>query len=72
MALLIFIELSWVFLAGSFGLLSIYTLDLVWLYFTALIAILSGVELVLSLFVFITWHKLTGQTFVNIDTHTLK
>lgn len=54
LAMLLFVELSWTFLAGGFGLLSLYTSDLVWLYTTALISILSGVELVLSLFIFIT------------------
>lgn len=72
LALLLFVELSWVFLAGGFGLLSLYTLDLAWLYTTALIAILSGVELVLSLFVFIAWHKTTGQLFIDYSTQNLK
>lgn len=72
LALLLFIELSWTFLAGGFGLLSIYTLDLTYLYVTALIAILSGVELVLSLFIFISWHKSTGQIFVDYSSNNLK
>jgi len=72
LALLLLVELSWVFLAGGFGLLSIYTLDLSHLYVTALIAILSGVELVLSLFIFISWHKATGQYFVDYSSRNLK
>ena len=52
-------------LAGGFGLLSLFLLDLMWLYLTALVAVLSGVELVLSLFAFTTWHRGTGQTFIN-------
>lgn len=72
LGLLLFIELGWTFLAGGFGLLSLHASDLVWLYVTALIAILSGVELVLSLFAFVTWHRSTGQTFINSNSSTLK
>lgn len=64
LALLIFVELSWVGLAGGYGILSIFLLDIFWLYLTALVAVLSGVELVLSLFAFTTWHRCTGQTFM--------
>jgi hypothetical protein len=64
-ALLLFVELAWVGLAGGFGLLSLFLLDLMWLYLTALVAVLSGVELVLSLFAFTTWHRGTGQTFLT-------
>lgn len=62
-ALLILVELSWFSLAGAYGLLSLYILDLTLLYLTALISILSGVELVLSLFAFLLWHKISGQSF---------
>lgn len=72
LALLIFIELSWVSLAGGFGLLSLFLLDVMWLYLTALVAVLSGVELVLSLFAFTTWHRGTGQTFVTTRAGRLK
>ncbi len=72
LALLLCVELAWTFLAGGFGLLSLYVADLVWLYATALVAILSGVELVLSLFAFIAWHKSTGQTFVSSSSQSLK
>ena len=72
MALLIFIELSWVSLAGGFGLLSLFLLDVMWLYLTALVAVLSGVELVLSLFAFTTWQRGTGQTFVTTRAGRLK
>jgi hypothetical protein len=63
--LLVLIEMSWVGVAGGFGLLSLYLLDVLWLYLTALVAILSGVELVLSLFAFTTWHRATGQSFAG-------
>ena len=43
-----------------------------WLYLTALVAVLSGVELVLSLFAFTTWHRGTGQTFVTTRAGRLK
>jgi hypothetical protein len=59
------VEIAWVGLAGGFGLLSLFLLDLMWLYLTALVAVLSGVELVLSLFAFTTWHRGTGQAFIN-------
>tara|TARA_B110000503_G_scaffold140248_1_gene230594 strand:- start:2767 stop:2985 length:219 start_codon:yes stop_codon:yes gene_type:complete len=72
LALLIFVELAWVGLAGGFGLLSLYLLDVMWLYLTALVAVLSGVELVLSLFAFTTWHRATGQTFVSGRGQNLK
>jgi hypothetical protein len=72
LALLLFIELAWTFLAGGFGLLSLYVSDLTWLYITALISVLSGVELVLSLFAFVTWHRSTGQTFVDPNSTNLK
>jgi hypothetical protein len=72
LALLIFVELAWVGLAGGFGLLSLYLLDVMWLYLTALVAVLSGVELVLSLFAFTTWHRATGQTFVSGRSQRLK
>jgi len=47
-------------------------LDLLWLYLTALVAVLSGVELVLSLFAFATWHRGTGHTFVATRGGRLK
>ena len=72
LALLIFIEMSWVGLAGGFGLLSLFLLDVMWLYLTALVAILSGVELVLSLFAFATWHRGTGQSFMTSRSGRLK
>jgi len=59
-------------LAGGFGLLSLFMLDLLWLYLTALVAVLSGVELVLSLFAFATWHRGTGHTFVATRGGRLK
>lgn len=67
-----FIELAWVGLAGGFGLLSLYLLDVFWLYLTALVAVLSGVELVLSLFAFSAWHRATGHSFVTTTDRSLR